>query len=715
MKNSRLRETVFTVLSGILYGTLIPFAALSAFATAFSLHLPAAGNSFYRLLYLKDLFWTAFGFSILFSILYSVKKLWVIVPVFLFVYFGYGWQFRNLKDCTYDLFYILSKRYDNAYGCGVLMLKDTKPIYSDISVVFRGFVILGVAIISWATCKRQSSYWVLLFSLMCFAPCCALTNTVPEKWSLFLWALSILLFMISNYVRKTGFQKSLLLSLVYVIPIGLALIFLFNIVPESTYEGAERADSMLESLEDVIGAPKTVFGSSDTDFQTEVDLASLEEQKPRNIPVMYITVPETGTYYLRGQAYTTYTGTQWISQPNSELLPWSSTNPTNKKITVRTRFEHDMLYVPYCADPDILRDGDLFLENTKNIKEYSYLVYTDRSLQPTVSENFDPSYWTSLPEDTKAWAYDYILERAFSASDPSALMYSEEHFASFIAETVQSSAQYDLAPEPMDPSYTDFVRWFMEEGESGYCVHFAASATVLLRAANIPARYVTGYLVEATANRESTVYQKHSHAWVEYWTEANGWQILEATPAGTSDANTSLETEENSTNEPSTLPSTELMDTEPEAEPTIPLGDEEPTISEGNADYQPPNTEIPSTQDDSSLVWTVIFWIFIGSSFIVILMLQRKIRLLIWDKKVSQASGNERALLYWSRSLKYNKVLKQAPKQKLKQIAQKAKFSQHTITPSELEPFRAYFKDAEIELGKQSIFRRFYGKWILAL
>ena len=47
----------------------------------------------------------------------------------------------------------------------------------------------------------------------------------------------------------------------------------------------------------------------------------------------------------------------------------------------------------------------------------------------------------------------------------------------------------------MDLDSEDFAIWFLTEADTGYCIHFATAAVVLLRAAGIPARYVDGYVV----------------------------------------------------------------------------------------------------------------------------------------------------------------------------------------------------------------------------
>ena len=707
MKGNSFRESVFTFLNGLFFGTIVPFAAIGALATAFSLQLPASDNLFYRPLNLSLLLWYSMGFSLVFSLCFTMKKLWILVPIIVVGWLGYHWYFGELQECTFDLLYIISTRYDSAYGCGVLLLNPSRPIYSDISIAFRGFLIIGTALSVWATCKKQSSYWILLLSLLCFIPCCVITNTVPKTSFLCMWVFSILLFMMTNHGRKSDFQKSSILALLYAAPLTVGIILLFSFVPQQEYEGRETADTMLETLENLFSPSDSNSSGAGSKAQQVVDLADLGDRKDKNIPVMYITVPESGTYYLRGQVYTTYTGTQWIAEQNKPKLPWHSAyHVTDQMVSIRTRFNHEMLYVPYCANPNILSDGDLFLQNTDSVKEYAFDVYQPNLFLVHSLDSKNMALWLELPQETKQWAASY-------APSQMSHFYYIKDTVQIVEDFVRNSATYDLSPDPMDPSYTDFVQWFIEEGESGYCVHFASAAAVLLRANGIPARYVTGYMVDAQANRETTVYERHAHGWVEYWTSTKGWQILEATPAGQERGEPTTEPE---ASVESTLPTT--AEETPEVTEESLTTNTEPSIP---ATLPHNNQDLPVSGRESffSKLWHILApilkWIVIIGSFFAVIIGQRTLRLFLWNKKVTSASANRKALLYWKQSLRYSKLLNKKPEQSLKSLAEKAKFSNRTISRLELESFSKFFEKSQNTLKKQYIFRYFVGKWIFSL
>lgn len=73
-----------------------------------------------------------------------------------------------------------------------------------------------------------------------------------------------------------------------------------------------------------------------------------------------------------------------------------------------------------------------------------------------------------------------------------------------------------------------------EQLKHAHCEFFAASATLLLRARGIPARYVTGFACREPADEDNVwlVRQKDAHAWVEAYLPDEGWVTVEPTPAG---------------------------------------------------------------------------------------------------------------------------------------------------------------------------------------
>lgn len=74
---------------------------------------------------------------------------------------------------------------------------------------------------------------------------------------------------------------------------------------------------------------------------------------------------------------------------------------------------------------------------------------------------------------------------------------------------------------------------FLFDQQEGFCEHFSSAFVVLMRAAGIPARVVTGY-VGGYHNRYGDywlVRQSDAHAWAEVWLEGRGWVRVDPTAA----------------------------------------------------------------------------------------------------------------------------------------------------------------------------------------
>jgi len=74
---------------------------------------------------------------------------------------------------------------------------------------------------------------------------------------------------------------------------------------------------------------------------------------------------------------------------------------------------------------------------------------------------------------------------------------------------------------------------FLFDTQAGYCEHFSSAFVVLMRAAGIPARVVTGY---AGGYRNPIgdywlVRRSDAHAWAEVWLEGTGWTRVDPTAA----------------------------------------------------------------------------------------------------------------------------------------------------------------------------------------
>ena len=90
--------------------------------------------------------------------------------------------------------------------------------------------------------------------------------------------------------------------------------------------------------------------------------------------------------------------------------------------------------------------------------------------------------------------------------------------------------RYTLRPPLLRGDRTDE---FLFETRAGYCEHYASTLAVLMRAAGIPARVITGYQGGQwmDAGNYLRLRQADAHAWTEVWLEDRGWTRVDPTAA----------------------------------------------------------------------------------------------------------------------------------------------------------------------------------------
>ncbi len=89
---------------------------------------------------------------------------------------------------------------------------------------------------------------------------------------------------------------------------------------------------------------------------------------------------------------------------------------------------------------------------------------------------------------------------------------------------------YTLTPPSLGRHTADE---FLFETREGFCEHYASAFTIMMRAAGIPARVVTGYQ-GGWLNAFGGYYivrQSDAHAWTEVWLEDDGWVRVDPTAA----------------------------------------------------------------------------------------------------------------------------------------------------------------------------------------
>ena len=155
---------------------------------------------------------------------------------------------------------------------------------------------------------------------------------------------------------------------------------------------------------------------------------------------------------------------------------------------------------------------------------YRAASYTDYQLNVELSAR-DRTDGLRLPQDGdprlrqlgRQWARD--SQDAREVIDRALRFFAEQGF------------RYTLSPGRLPE--TNPMDHFLFQSRAGFCEHYAGAFTLLMRAAGIPARVVTGYQGgERNPNGgHLIVRQADAHAWTEVWLPASGWTRVDPTTA----------------------------------------------------------------------------------------------------------------------------------------------------------------------------------------
>ncbi|AUX27045.1 hypothetical protein SOCEGT47_076240 [Sorangium cellulosum] len=154
-----------------------------------------------------------------------------------------------------------------------------------------------------------------------------------------------------------------------------------------------------------------------------------------------------------------------------------------------------------------------------------YDVFLSRKRAPTF-QRLAPTErrrYLALPEDLPprivelAGAWTHGLERPVE-------------MARAIEARLRAEYRYDLAsPSGKSPQPLDH---FLFESKRGHCEFYSTAMAILLRAVDVPARNVTGF-IGGTYNRFGRFYavrQGDAHSWVEVYIDGEGWLTFDPTP-----------------------------------------------------------------------------------------------------------------------------------------------------------------------------------------
>jgi transglutaminase-like putative cysteine protease len=238
--------------------------------------------------------------------------------------------------------------------------------------------------------------------------------------------------------------------------------------------------------------------------------------------------------YLRGATYVRFDGTRWHrpesrleSVPNTGLayfLPSLAVGPMSSADIFLEPMGNSALFVyPGTVSiegalGDLRTDGagNYLLPEGDSAIRYRITYPAEKAVR-WYRAALPASSYLALPPDS-----DRIRELAMRLTSGAS---SDADRAGLAKRFFLSGFRYSLVDAASS------VEDFLFRKRSGYCEHYAAGLTLLLRASGVPARVAAGYLGGEwnDVGKYLIVRQSDAHAWTEGWIDGR-WVTLDATP-----------------------------------------------------------------------------------------------------------------------------------------------------------------------------------------
>ena len=550
-----------------------------------------------------------------------------------------------------------------------------------------------------------------LLSIALLVPCFVLVNTLPDLVPLLIIFTVLFALYFSSQTRQLNYAHSGVITAVCAVILAVLITVLAVINPVADYERPKWQDNMLNTVQTLTGM-KTYNGSGKissalaevgNNVSSEVDFSNAGALKQTGTKVMTVVTDLNGRIYLKGMSYANYENNKWSvltdEQANDypqdfQAFIMTANYQERSTVTIDTVNKESIVYTPYylaSINDTFSPVCDVLVSNSDKTTNYSMSVMPfseseldnfsiDFSSQVYDYDNFVKSYYLKLPYDTK-------LAMLKIAEENNLTGVSTQNIPQAVKQFVSHSASYSLNTQKV-PDGRDVAEWFLNDAETGYCMHFANAAAVMLRALGVPARYVTGYCADVVDGK-AIVTSDNAHAWVEYYDSSIGWIPLDAT---SSDFVVVQATE-------SIQPTTQAQTTSPTVQPTTQAQTTKPVKTEVKAKISTP----------AIIVIIILLIIALEILRIIFIRYYRKYSFTHKDYK-SRVICIYR---YLNKLSVHSKV--RIPK-KIENICTKAKFSTHNISDEEYKIVLNYvltFRNKTI--GKMPIVKKLYCIIILGI
>lgn len=639
------------------------------------------------------------------------------------------------------------------------------------------FLFLAVALaalallLGWAIIRGRRWWLVLLLTLPLLLP--GLLADLYPDWRFFVILAACWCSMIFASLCRRAVPAGRGAVTILALPLtGLLLTAILLTIPQETYaypEWAGNANTALTNFinrcfpseEPVLEGPvpgSTFVGSADS-----VDLSSAGPLNYSGRNVLRVSADYTGRLYLRGASLTRYTGFSWEPSESgaysSYMEPykeewgdrWVSVSPLlypaliNKDGKAHTFTVQNIgastaaIYLPYPLASQELSEvastEDVSFYSPTGRRSHTVTFLPDlldlATVTPDASTNTlrtEQAYETFAAEEYLHLRLSPALEGVLTAliepyrssvninqNYPHLSIEAAERLAKaeLVADILADLCEYD-PDTPVTPDGNDFVGYFLTESHRGYCMHFASAATLMLRYLDVPARYVSGFVADVQRGRMITVPDYNAHAWVEIYLPNYGWYPVEVTPGYEGNGNPAAPFIEEP---PSPEPSPGETPSESPTPTPVPSATATPSPTKPSASPSPsPSLTLEPNlwQKILSTILGVLKWVGVAAAFTLAVWLGQYLPKRYRKKRLNSPDVNRAVLNGYHYLLRLARWGGQMEPYVL-ELAQKARFSQHTLTDEERRLVVSLFHEERrripegLSFVKKLLFRYLWG------
>ena len=459
---------------------------------------------------------------------------------------------------------------------------------------------------------------------------------------------------------------------------------------------------------------RVLFGD-ESNAMPEGDLYNLSFFNKNNTPALKITMTAPQKMYLRGQIFEVYSANAWCPLPaqqmaeHSDLFYWLhrsdfyGQSQIGQATSIVTTAQPETMaierlsacgahgYYPYAVLENTTMPanqvGDTALPDTSTLQYYPGSVpqwYETQHALADIQDQTNAAAYLAAAEAYEAYLKKVDLQltdESFSVLkrqlEDRALPNTLSQIRTFIREYLAENLVYDERVKTMNED-GDFLQYVLERSGSGYSVHYATAATLMLRYLGVPARYVEGYFLSAEeaalyqAGEEIVLTEKHAHAWAEYYLPGVGFVPFEVTPG--------------------------YMDDE-ESQLGGGMDQQEPTYDQDHLEYaqveQPERIEDPH-QDRISFSGKaeyLLFLLVLPVALMVLLFYRKRRQLKRAFVAMEHAGNNDAIVLRYGYALRLIQTVDSVQVEGIEQAAllnQEALFSNHDMTDLQRQEMEAF-------------------------